>query len=124
MNITEPRKLLMVLPSAIIFFLIIPAGSVLVGQRIDEFLGFQALKTGYAGILVALIFLVGGGYYVLESMRVLFTKGEGIPLGDLFPEDQSSELITTGIYAQTRNPMLFGYTTGQVFAANGGMYMA
>ncbi|MCB2172822.1 isoprenylcysteine carboxylmethyltransferase family protein, partial [archaeon] len=55
------------------------------------------------------VLILVGGYYVVESIRILLAKGKGIPLGDIFPEDQSTELITTGIYAQTRNPMLFGY---------------
>jgi protein-S-isoprenylcysteine O-methyltransferase Ste14 len=76
---------------------------------IDDTLGFEAINFGLTGTLIASIFLLVGGYYVLESIRVLLTKGGGIPLGDFFPEDQSSELITTGIYGQTRNPMLFGY---------------
>ena len=46
---------------------------------------------------------------MIESIRILLVRGKGIPLGDVFTEDQSTELITTGIYAQTRNPMLFGY---------------
>ena len=45
----------------------------------------------------------------MESIRILLVRGRGIPLGDVFPEDQTTELITTGVYSQTRNPMLFGY---------------
>ncbi len=108
MNI-ECKKLLMIMPSSVIFFLLIPLGSLFFGKTMDGFLGFEAMSLGLTGILTATVLLLVGGYYVLESIRILFKKGRGIPLGDFFPEDQSTELITTGIYGQTRNPMLFGY---------------
>jgi protein-S-isoprenylcysteine O-methyltransferase Ste14 len=60
-------------------------------------------------ILLSLTILLVGGYYVVESIRILFVQGAGVPLGDVFPNDQSTNLITTGVYGQTRNPMLFGY---------------
>ncbi|TRO54838.1 isoprenylcysteine carboxylmethyltransferase family protein [Candidatus Bathyarchaeota archaeon] len=109
MNLAEFRKLLLVIPSSVIFFLIVPAVSVLFGEKLDAFLGFSPMEPGTVGIALAVILLVVGGYYVLESIRILFTDGKGIPLGDIIPEEQTTELITTGIYSQTRNPMLFGY---------------
>lgn len=103
------RKLLLILPSSIIFFLIVPVISLFFGRSLDGYLGLDDLELGLPGFAFAFLLLLVGGYYVLESIRILLVKGKGIPLGDIFPEDQSTELITTGIYAQTRNPMLFGY---------------
>jgi len=101
--------MLLVIPSSFIFFLIVPVISMLSGRRLDLFLGLNPLDSGSWGVLFAAILLLVGGYYVVESIRILLVRGRGIPLGDVFPEDQSTVLITTGIYAQTRNPMLFGY---------------
>jgi protein-S-isoprenylcysteine O-methyltransferase Ste14 len=109
MNIAEFRKLLLVIPSSVIFFLIVPVVSIVFGERLDEFLGLSPMTLGASGTVLEVILLIIGGYYVLESIRILFTKGRGIPLGDLIPEEQTTELITTGVYSQTRNPMLFGY---------------
>jgi protein-S-isoprenylcysteine O-methyltransferase Ste14 len=53
--------------------------------------------------------LAYGGYFVIESIRVLLDEGGGVPLGDLIPSDQSRVLVTSGVYSRTRNPMLFGY---------------
>ncbi len=103
------RKLLLIVPSSVIFFLIVPLVSLFFGRRLDGFLGLERLELGLLGSVVSILLLLVGGYYVLESIRILLVKGKGIPLGDVFPEDQTTELITTGIYAQTRNPMLFGY---------------
>ena len=103
------RKILLIIPSSIIFFLIVPALSLIFGRRLDTVLGINSLELGAAGTLFSLGLLLVGGYYVIESIRILLVRGQGIPLGDVFPEDQTTELITTGIYGQTRNPMLFGY---------------
>jgi protein-S-isoprenylcysteine O-methyltransferase Ste14 len=106
MNIAEFKKLLLVIPSNVIFFLIVPVVSVVFGEKLDEFLGLNPMIPGN---VLATFLLIVGGYYVLDSIRVLFTEGKGIPLGDIIPDEQTTELITTGIYSQTRNPMLFGY---------------
>lgn len=103
------RKALLVIPSSIIFFLLVPLVSVYIGGYLDVFLGLQAIQRGGVVIIISAVLIIIGGYYVLESIRILFIQGRGIPLGDLLPEDQTSELITGGIYAQTRNPMVFGY---------------
>ena len=103
------RKILLIIPSSILFFLLVPIVSIFFGRKLDAFLGLPVLELGFITILVSIGFMLIGVYYVIESIRILLAKGKGIPLGDIFPEDQSTELITTGIYAQTRNPMIFGY---------------
>jgi protein-S-isoprenylcysteine O-methyltransferase Ste14 len=103
------RKILLIIPSSIIFFLLVPIVSVFFGRNFDAFLGLSPLNLGILTIPISVVLMFIGGYYVIESIRILLEKGKGIPLGDIFPEDQSTELITTGIYVQTRNPMLFGY---------------
>ncbi len=103
------RKVLLILPSSIIFFLVVPIISLFFGRRLDILLGFSQLEIGILGTLGSLVLMLIGGYYVVESIRILRVKGGGIPLGDVFPEEQSTELITAGVYSHTRNPMLFGY---------------
>lgn len=109
MNKAGLKKLALVIPSSIIFFLIVPGISVIFGKRLDKALGLNPINPSSLGLVLATALLVIGGYYVLESIRILFIEGKGIPLGDLLPEEQTTELITTGIYSQTRNPMVFGY---------------
>lgn len=103
------RKILLIIPSSIIFFLIVPLISILFGEQLDLILSLPPLELGVIGLIASLALLITGGYYVIESIRILLIQGKGIPLGDVFPEDQTTQLITTGIYSQTRNPMLFGY---------------
>ncbi len=103
------RKKLLIVASSIIFFIIVPVISMLSGRLLDQVLEYEPLHSGWFGLFFASILLLVGGYYVIESIRILLVSGGGIPLGDLLPGDQSTTLITTGIYSQTRNPMLFGY---------------
>jgi protein-S-isoprenylcysteine O-methyltransferase Ste14 len=103
------RKILLIIPSSVIFFLLVPVFSVFFGKTLDTFLGLSPLSFGIVTSPISIVLLLVGGYYVIESIRILLAKGKGIPLGDIFPKDQTTELITTGIYAQTRNPMIFGY---------------
>jgi protein-S-isoprenylcysteine O-methyltransferase Ste14 len=103
------RKILLIIPSSVFFFLFVPLFSFFFGRRLDLFLELNAFDLGWMRILLSLTILLVGGYYVVESIRILFVQGAGVPLGDVFPNDQSTNLITTGVYGQTRNPMLFGY---------------
>jgi protein-S-isoprenylcysteine O-methyltransferase Ste14 len=103
------RRYLLLLPSSVFFFLVVPLVTLHSGRFIDEALmpGFNIWST--ASTAVGLMFLFSGGYFVLESIRVLLVTGGGIPLGDLIPSDQSETLVRDGVYSLTRNPMLFGY---------------
>jgi protein-S-isoprenylcysteine O-methyltransferase Ste14 len=98
----SPRRVLIV-PSSVFFFLIVPSSTYLVGGWLDGLLAFPVIPPSLpvaAGVLALLVF---------ESIRVLLDEGGGVPLGDLIPSDQSRALVTSGVYSRTRNPMLFGY---------------
>jgi protein-S-isoprenylcysteine O-methyltransferase Ste14 len=104
----SPRRVLIV-PSSVIFFLIVPSATYLVGGWLDVLLGVPPIQLLLPVALGALALLTYGGYLVIESIRVLLSEGGGVPLGDLIPSEQSRDLITSGVYYRTRNPMLFGY---------------
>ena len=105
----ELRKLSLILPSSIFFFIILPLITASIGGKLDEILYLPSLTLGFIEFLSVFSFLVVGGYYVFESIRILLIEGGRIPLGDVIPSDQSVHLITRGVYKNTRNPMLFGY---------------
>ena len=102
-------KMLLVMPSSLFFFLLVPLTSSIVGKRVDVLLGLPVLEPGAFGLAAAALLLLVGAYYVIESIRVLFVEGDGVPLGDVLLGNQSTELVTEGVYRSTRNPMLFGY---------------
>ncbi len=102
-------KIILIVPSSMFFFILVPLASSLVGRWFDALLGLPALEPGVAGMAAAASLLLVGAYYVLGSIRVLFVEGGGVPLGDVLPGNQSTMLVTGGVYSSTRNPMLFGY---------------
>jgi protein-S-isoprenylcysteine O-methyltransferase Ste14 len=102
-------KIMLIMPSSVFFFILVPLASSFIGRRIDDMLGLPSLEPGRWGVFAAASLLLVGAYYVLESILVLLFEGGGVPLGDVLPGDQSTDLVTDGVYRSTRNPMLFGY---------------
>jgi protein-S-isoprenylcysteine O-methyltransferase Ste14 len=108
-NHTNARKVLLIIPSSVLFMVIVPLASAFAGRRFDKLAGMPPLEPGMTCMIVAAVLLLVGGWFVLKSIQVLLVRGGGIPLGDVIPSDQSTDLLTGGIYRLTRNPMLFGY---------------
>ncbi len=102
-------KIMLIMPSSVFFFILVPLASLYVGMRVDALSGLMTLELGKGGIFVASLLLLVGAYFVLGSIRVLLVEGGGVPLGDVLPSGQSTDLVTSGVYRLTRNPMLFGY---------------
>jgi protein-S-isoprenylcysteine O-methyltransferase Ste14 len=102
------RRYLLLIPSSV-FFIMVPVVTLIAGEVLDEALKLELNLWPTASTTVGTLFLVSGGYFVLESIRILLVTGKGIPLGDLIPSDQSKVLLIEGVFSMTRNPMLFGY---------------
>jgi protein-S-isoprenylcysteine O-methyltransferase Ste14 len=102
------RKRLWLIPSSL-FFIVVPMATIHIGGRIDAAAGLQAFPGRPYDYALGLPLLLAGVWVTLESIRVLLVEGRGVPLGDLVSSEQSTTLITGGIYARTRNPMLLGY---------------
>jgi protein-S-isoprenylcysteine O-methyltransferase Ste14 len=81
-----------------------------ISQYIEKILEIEQLL-GQSSVYIGAPLLVYGGYFILESIRILYIKGDGVPLGDLIPDEQTRALVIDGVYNKTRNPMLFGYLT-------------
>jgi protein-S-isoprenylcysteine O-methyltransferase Ste14 len=103
------RRYLLLIPSSVFFFIAVPLFTLHSGRLIDETFMLELNMWPNASAAMGVLFLLLGGYFVLESIRVLLVTGGGIPLGDLIPSDQSEALVRDGVYSLTRNPMLFGY---------------
>jgi A/G-specific adenine glycosylase len=91
-------------------FIIMPTLTFLVGRFLDRVFAlppFPPLPLNLpAGFAVFLFGLAIG----IKSTRLLYFEGRGLPWGEVQRETQSTTLVTTGLYASTRNPMTFGYS--------------
>jgi protein-S-isoprenylcysteine O-methyltransferase Ste14 len=103
------RNRLWLIPSSLFFFIAVPLATVHLGGKMDAMAGLEAFPGRPYGYTLGLPLLLVGPWVTLESIRVLLVEGQGVLLGDLVSSEQSTTLITEGIYARMRNPMLLGY---------------
>lgn len=92
-----------------VFVIGIPLTTWFVGKWLDGMLTLPVfppfpfnLVVGGAVILCAVVLCWG-------SMYQLYRGGRGFPWGDVDDAAQSTELVTTGLYRYTRNPMILGF---------------
>jgi protein-S-isoprenylcysteine O-methyltransferase Ste14 len=89
--------------------MVVPIVTLFSGRLLDEALMLELNMWLNASAAVGSLFSLSGGFFVLESIRILLMTGGGIPLGDLINSNQLKALVREGVYSMTRNPMLFGY---------------
>ena len=110
MESKERKMSLRVIPVVVLLFLIvIPLTTLLVGKLTDLVLGLPVFPPFPFNFIIGLIVLVIGGVLCLGSMYQLYRAGQGMPWGDVDDAAQSTELVTTGLYGYTRNPMILGF---------------
>ena len=95
------RRILLTILAAVIFFGLITL-FVLLGLQVDRLLGIPRLADGWRYIVSAACFVLGlliAGWCLFQ-----FALTRGTPV----PTSPPPRLITSGIYARVRNPMISG----------------
>lgn len=87
-----------------LFLLIAPAALVLVGHRIDSWLGLPAVPPAPANVVLGALLAVPSGLFALWSIHREFTLGRGTPI----PLVATQELVVAPPYSYCRNPMALG----------------
>ena len=94
----------------LLFLVLIPRGLCRVSRAFDHLTGIQLIPIAGLRVTVAVILLLFGLLFALWSIVVQNTIGKGGPLEvagiEVSPKTQN--LVVTGPYKYTRNPMLFG----------------
>ena len=93
-----------------IVLLLIPYGIYCAAKHFDPIIGIELIKSAPAQIVLICILFLSGAIFGIWSIIVQNTIGEGGPLqiGNLEISPKTKNLVVTGPYKYTRNPMLFG----------------
>jgi protein-S-isoprenylcysteine O-methyltransferase Ste14 len=97
------------IPAALLFVVLIPLVTFWIGKWTDTLLRFPVFPPFPWNILVGPVVLVVGLGVCWGSIYQLYQTGRGLPWGDMDDPAQSTQLVTTGLYAHTRNPMILGF---------------
>jgi len=98
-----------VIPVALLFVVVIPLVAFWMGKMTDMVLGLPEFPPFPFNLLVGPGVLLVGFGVAWGAIYQLFRRGRGLPWGDVDNPAQSTQLVTTGLYAYTRNPMILGF---------------
>jgi protein-S-isoprenylcysteine O-methyltransferase Ste14 len=94
----------------LLFLFLMPYGLYRVSKRLDHRIPIQLIPFPALRFLISTILFIIGWIFGIGSNIILNIKGEGGPVEfanvEISPKTQN--LVETGLYRYTRNPMLFG----------------
>jgi protein-S-isoprenylcysteine O-methyltransferase Ste14 len=108
-NSTPTIQLRFFIPYLLIF-LLVPIGAFLLGSWFDIMLHLPSFPPIPFNIIFGITVMLGGAVIGIKATQQLRAIGKGLPWGEADKRFQSSVLLTTGLFAYTRNPITFGYT--------------
>jgi protein-S-isoprenylcysteine O-methyltransferase Ste14 len=91
-------------------FIIAPISTFVCGRWLDAVAGFPKFPPVPLNVLFGVFVFVLGLSIGIKSTRELYTRGRGLPWGELNGSSTSKDLVTNGVYASCRNPMTLGYS--------------
>ena len=94
----------------LLFLIGIPFGLYQVSRSFDHLIGLQLIPVSGLRLALAVLLLLVGLLFAFWSMVVQYTIGKGGPLevANIEVSPKTQNLVVTGPYRYTRNPMLFG----------------
>ncbi|MFX0170223.1 MAG: methyltransferase family protein [Candidatus Hodarchaeota archaeon] len=98
------------IPVVVFIFVVgIPFATWWVGKWVDTVLGLPVFPLFPLNLVVGAVLILCGVLLGWGSIYQLYRGGQGLPWGDVDGAAQSTELVTTGLYEYTRNPMILGF---------------
>lgn len=93
-----------------LFLILIPRGLYLASRAFDHLVGMQLISVNPLRLAAAVILLLFGLLFAFWSLIVQNRIGKGGPLeaANMEVSPKTENLVVTGPYRYTRNPMLFG----------------
>ncbi len=93
----------------LLFVVVIPLTTWWVGKWVYTVLLLPLFPPFPWNFIIGPVVLVSGVVTAWASIYQLYRAGGGLPWGDVNDTVQSTELVTTGLYRYTRNPMILGF---------------
>lgn len=97
--------------SIVLFFMILPILPIGIALSFDKVLGFSTMIYPPYNLIIALLFLFFGAFWMFWSLIFLIKIGQGNPQ-EFFGQEilpAAQKLVVSGPYRYTRNPMVFGW---------------
>jgi len=106
----EHQQIIGYIAGGSIVLLIIPYGMFSVAQHLDPMIGIQLFQSDQTRIGSAILLFLTGGVFGIWSIVLQNVIGKGGPLqiGNIEISPKTQNLVVSGPYKYTRNPMLFG----------------
>lgn len=93
----------------LLFVVGIPLMTFWVGKWLDGILGMPLFPPIPFNLIIGPAIILCGGLISWGTIYQLYRRGQGLPWGDVDEAAQSTQLVTTGLYRYTRNPMILGF---------------
>jgi protein-S-isoprenylcysteine O-methyltransferase Ste14 len=91
-------------------FIVVPILTFIIGRVLDNIFLLPNFPPFPINIILGSAIFFLGLAIGIKATRTLFKEGQGLPWGELNGRSQTKTLVTNGIYAYTRNPMVLGYS--------------
>ncbi len=103
----KKKRILVLIGSGIYVIIILPIIGILVSMALDNLLNLPLIIPPSYNLIIAPIILITGFFWAIWSNIELYKRGDGSPVP--FKGTRTLNVVTSGPYKYTRNPMIFGY---------------
>jgi protein-S-isoprenylcysteine O-methyltransferase Ste14 len=116
----NPKRIFQFIVFGPLLVALVIAVEVVVGSGMDWMLGLPRLSGVFFDSVFASLLMICGLSVVATAGWRLFRGGRGVPYGDVVKSLQTTNLVKTGPYGFSRNPMILGYA---LILSSVGLYM-
>ena len=103
----KKKRIYVLIGSGIYVMIILPIIGILVSMALNNLLNLPKIIPTPYNFVVAAIILIVGFFWAIWSNIEIYKRGNGSPVP--FKDTHTLNIVTSGPYKYTRNPMIFGY---------------
>jgi protein-S-isoprenylcysteine O-methyltransferase Ste14 len=106
----DKKMILGYIVGGLLVIVLVPSIIYLITSKFDKVYRLEIIRNPIIKWIIIILLLVTGLIYGIRSLIILNTVGEGGPveIGNIEISPKTKNLVVSGPYKNTRNPMLFG----------------